>query len=269
MDQGALLKQAIEAFSKAAAVSVESLSGTACDASPAVGPTAEPAIPADQRELGWQAKLGEGAALDVLVLMNRQKADLLGGFILQAAGLEDQDQESLKATVFEVLSQAVSGWSQKLADLLGEKVEIQTSGECKEGIPGLTYFLLQLNFDEKTFEAYLGVRESFFAKAPPPPLPAAMAAAVASSPSSSPFELLLDVDLPVSISFGRALVPLKEILKLNSGSIVELDRAVTEPVEVIVNNCVIARGEVVVVEGNYGVRIQQIISRNDRLKTMR
>jgi flagellar motor switch protein FliN/FliY len=64
-------------------------------------------------------------------------------------------------------------------------------------------------------------------------------------------------------------VPLKEILKLNSGSIVELDRAVTEPVEVIVNNCVIARGEVVVVEGNYGVRIQQIISRHDRLSTMK
>jgi flagellar motor switch protein FliN/FliY len=49
---------------------------------------------------------------------------------------------------------------------------------------------------------------------------------------------------------------------------VELNRAVTEPVEVIVNNCVIARGEVVVVEGNYGVRIQQIVSRQDRLRTV-
>ena len=48
----------------------------------------------------------------------------------------------------------------------------------------------------------------------------------------------------------------------------ELNRAVTEPVEVIVNNCVIARGEVVVVEGNYGVRIQQIVSRQDRLRTV-
>jgi len=80
--------------------------------------------------------------------------------------------------------------------------------------------------------------------------------------------LLFDVELPVSVSFGRALVPLKEILKLNSGSIVELNRAVTEPVEVIINNCVIARGEVVVVEGNYGVRIQQIISRQDRLRSL-
>jgi flagellar motor switch protein FliN/FliY len=49
---------------------------------------------------------------------------------------------------------------------------------------------------------------------------------------------------------------------------VELNRALSEPVEVIVNNCVIARGEVVVVEGNYGVRIKQVISRQERLRTL-
>jgi flagellar motor switch protein FliN/FliY len=106
-----------------------------------------------------------------------------------------------------------------------------------------------------------------------PPPSAAPAAQSPSAPAESPtstsqFDLLLDVELPVSVSFGRALVPLKEVLKLSSGSIVELNRAVTEPVEVIVNNCVIARGEVVVVEGNYGVRIQQIVSRQDRLRTV-
>jgi flagellar motor switch protein FliN/FliY len=49
---------------------------------------------------------------------------------------------------------------------------------------------------------------------------------------------------------------------------VELNRSITEPVEVIVNNCVIARGEVVVVEGNFGVRIREVISRQDRLRTL-
>jgi flagellar motor switch protein FliN/FliY len=62
-------------------------------------------------------------------------------------------------------------------------------------------------------------------------------------------------------------LPIKDVLKLTTGSIVELDRTVSEPVDVIVNNCVIARGEVVVVEGNYGVRINQIATRFDRLKT--
>ena len=49
---------------------------------------------------------------------------------------------------------------------------------------------------------------------------------------------------------------MKDVLKLTTGSIVELNRGVNEPVEVLVNHCLIARGEVVVVEGNYGVRIQ-------------
>jgi flagellar motor switch protein FliN/FliY len=77
--------------------------------------------------------------------------------------------------------------------------------------------------------------------------------------------VLLDVQMPVSISFGRASMPLKEIMKLTTGSAVELDRKPEDDVEVIVNNCVIARGEVVVVDGNYGVKITEIISREQRM----
>ena len=80
---------------------------------------------------------------------------------------------------------------------------------------------------------------------------------------------LLEVELPVSISFGKTELPMKDVLQLTTGSIVELNRGVNEPVEVLVNHCLIARGEVVVVEGNYGVRIQQIISRPDRLRSLR
>ena len=82
------------------------------------------------------------------------------------------------------------------------------------------------------------------------------------------FDLLLDVEMPVSVSFGRTHLPLKDVLKLTTGSIVELSRAVAEPVEILVNGRVIARGEVVVVEGNFGVRIQQVISPQDRVKTL-
>ncbi len=78
----------------------------------------------------------------------------------------------------------------------------------------------------------------------------------------------MEVELPVGVSFGRAQMRLKDAVKLTTGSIVELNRSVTEPVEVLVNNCVIARGEVVVVEGNYGVRIRQIVSREERLRTL-
>ena len=68
---------------------------------------------------------------------------------------------------------------------------------------------------------------------------------------------------------GRAELPLRDVLKLNSGSIVELNRTISDPVEIIVNNCVIARGEVVVVEGNYGVRFHQVVSREERLRTLK
>lgn len=81
-------------------------------------------------------------------------------------------------------------------------------------------------------------------------------------------DLLLDVEMPVSVSFGRAQLPLKDVVKLTTGSIVELSRSVSEPVDIIVNNCVIARGEVVVVEGNFGVRIKEISSKQERLKTL-
>jgi flagellar motor switch protein FliN/FliY len=93
-------------------------------------------------------------------------------------------------------------------------------------------------------------------------------AAVPAPAKSKTYELLLDVELPVSVSFGRAQVLLKDVLKLTTGSIIELNRSIVEPVEVIVNNCVIARGEVVVVEGNFGVRIQHVISQQERLRTL-
>lgn len=84
---------------------------------------------------------------------------------------------------------------------------------------------------------------------------------------SGTFDLLLDVALPVAVSFGRTQLQIREVLKLNSGSIIELNRLVNEPVDVVVNDSVIARGEVVVVDGNYGVRITQIASREDRVRT--
>jgi flagellar motor switch protein FliN/FliY len=80
-------------------------------------------------------------------------------------------------------------------------------------------------------------------------------------------DLLLDVELPVSVSFGKTQAPLQQVLKWTTGSIVELECMVNEPVEVVVNNCVIARGEVVVVDGNYGVRVHEIVSRAKRLET--
>lgn len=77
---------------------------------------------------------------------------------------------------------------------------------------------------------------------------------------------LLDIELPVSIVFGRAQVPLGELVKYGPGTIVELDRSTSDPVEILIHDHVVARGEVVAIDGNYGVRIEEVISTQDRIR---
>lgn len=71
-------------------------------------------------------------------------------------------------------------------------------------------------------------------------------------------ELVLDVELNVSLRFGQSQLPLREVLDLASGSVIELDRDVDDPVELLLDGKVIARGEAVIVDGNYGMRITEI-----------
>ncbi|MGO0121723.1 flagellar motor switch phosphatase FliY [Desulfothermobacter acidiphilus] len=82
----------------------------------------------------------------------------------------------------------------------------------------------------------------------------------------SRLELILDIPLKVSVVLGRTRRPIKEILGMGPGSIVELEALVDEPVEVLVNGVLVARGEVVVVEENFGVRITSIITPQERLR---
>ncbi len=77
--------------------------------------------------------------------------------------------------------------------------------------------------------------------------------------------LLLDVELPLTVSFGQTYMPIRDILRLSAGSVVELDCTADHPVSLVINNRVIARGSAVVIDGSYGVRIEEIISRQDRL----
>jgi flagellar motor switch protein FliN/FliY len=245
------------------------LTGAACEAALQPGKIDFESVPEDAKEVLWAARLGETSSLHVSFAASLQESQALGAYVLKCAGIEEQDPATLKSTFFEVISQAVSGWTRNLTGMTGQTVEVQESGESSSFNASLSYFQFRLQADGNTFSLYFGFNTGFFEGAGLPAAAVEIQPALPQSKSSGPYDLLLDVELPVSISFGRALVPLKEILKLNSGSIVELDRAVTEPVEVIVNNCVIARGEVVVVEGNYGIRIQQIISRHDRLMSMK
>ena len=76
--------------------------------------------------------------------------------------------------------------------------------------------------------------------------------------------LLMGVKLPIRILLGRTELRLQDIAQLGSGAVVELDCSPDDPVEIIVNDRVIAQGEVVVVDGNYGVRITKMASRSEK-----
>ncbi len=85
------------------------------------------------------------------------------------------------------------------------------------------------------------------------------AAAEASGIMSGNLGLVMDVELEVTLRFGQRQLSLREVMDLASGSVVELDREVDEPVELILDGRVIARGEAVIVDGNYGVRVTEVL----------
>ena len=197
----------------------------------------------------------------------------LGREVLEGAGVE-ADDSSARSTFSESLSQTLSAWGQDPDGSLGGPLVV-AAGQSIVEPQGGDRFLIQINSSTDTPSEFLLHLSHQFADGPahaprsPAMEPAASASAEVPVGSSQTLELLMDVELPVSVSFGRAQLPIKEVLKLSSGSIIELSRSVSEPVELIVNNCVIARGEVVVIEGNYGVRIDEIISPQERLRTLK
>lgn len=86
---------------------------------------------------------------------------------------------------------------------------------------------------------------------------------------SKNLNMLMDIPLQVTVELGRTKRSVKEILELSSGSIIELDKLAGEPVDILVNNRLIAKGEVVVIDENFGVRVTDIVSQSDRLKKLR
>jgi flagellar motor switch protein FliN/FliY len=82
-------------------------------------------------------------------------------------------------------------------------------------------------------------------------------------------DMLLDIPLQVTVELGRTKRSVKEILELTPGSIIELDKLAGEPVDIHINNRLIAKGEVVVIDENFGVRVTDIISQSDRLRKLK
>ena len=97
---------------------------------------------------------------------------------------------------------------------------------------------------------------------------------LSAEPSSSPvadgnLDTILDIPVTLSMEIGRTKISIKNLLQLNQGSVVELDRVAGEPLDVKVNGTLVAHGEVVVVNEKFGIRLTDVISAQERVKKLR
>ena len=190
-------------------------------------------------------------------------APLLGEGVDQKAGWGELLREVAESAVGELLAST------------GKKCRIEkfdpTEGESKVSRA------FQLKAGDRTWTIL--VRDEVRAPKPaakpePPPAPAkpvATAAAVPVEPPavSSGVELLLDVELDASLRFGCREMPLSEILDLGPGDVVQLDRHIADPGDLIVGDKIVARGEVVLIKGNFGLRITEVAAPRKRLESIR
>jgi flagellar motor switch protein FliN/FliY len=287
MDSEESSRQILDQWAETLAQVLESMT----DQRPAVrwqassGTLAEVAAPeagAEPEVLWWEQPLQVSPDAIVWVAAPRATWEHAGTLTLKAAGLETVEASEARNTWLEILGQSLSAMARAVGSLLGREVTCDAGREHPPDAETTEWAVVTMAFGESSLPPLLvtfspKLQELILTPQapgaePPSRAPRARPDDDPAAPDvfhSRTMDLLLDVDLPVSISFGRTQLAMKDVLKLTTGSIVELNRGVNEPVEVLVNRCLIARGEVVVVEGNYGVRIQEIASRQDRLRSLR
>jgi len=240
----------------------------------------------EQEVLWWEQpfKTGQGqtaTGMTLWVAAPRATWESVGTLTLKAAGLETVETAEARSTWIEILGQSLSAMARSIGSFLGREVTCAAGRESSPR-PGLEdWASASLSFGESPLAPLsMAFSPEFLSMISAAPSAAAGPCESQAAPDAEPeqadrrtvsatMDLLMDVELAVSISFGKTELPMKDVLKLTTGSIVELNRMVNETVEVLVNHCLIARGEVVVVDGNYGVRIQQIASKQDRLRSAR
>ncbi len=225
---------------------------------------------ADHAELSepivWQQELSAFGEPALWIIADKDLWKTAGEMTLAAVGIDSVTDDDCRSTWQEIVSQTVGSFCTALSADLQQEITAVTGDVVHAVPPGLRWNVFNAASEAGPAwhlrMAWADSLPALYRPAEPEP----KTLAVRDSGLSKTFDLLLDVALPVSVSFGKTSLQIREVLKLNTGSIVELNRFVAEPVDVVVNDCVIARGEVVVVDGNYGVRITQLSSREDRIR---
>jgi len=211
--------------------------------------------PLAEGSFGFAATLSGDEEGRFAVLLDATVLDspLVGEGVDQKAGWGELLREVANASAGELLAQT------------GKKCRVEkfeeTAGESKVSRA------FQLKSGERVWTIL--VRDEVRAPKPAAGAEASQPAAAAPAVLSSGFELLLDVELEASLRFGSRELPLGEILDLGPGDVVQLDRHVSDPVDLIVGDKIVARGEVVLVNGNFGLRVTEVAEPRKRLESIR
>jgi flagellar motor switch protein FliN len=182
-------------------------------------------------------------------------APLMGEGVDQRAGWAEILKETCNAAAGEMLARS------------GTKCRVECFAEVSGQSKVTRAFELRSGDRAWTILVREDLRTAAAAATAPKPV---ASAANAPAPRLSPgLELLLDVELEASLRFGSREMPLGEILDLGPGDVVQLDRHVADPVDLIVGDKIVARGEVVLVNGNFGLRVTEVAVPEKRLESIR
>lgn len=232
---------------------------------------------------------------------------ILADLMLMGSGSADYSDEH-KDAMQEIINQVMGSLTTTISSELGVSVEMsqcevndfhpaQIGGgavaDCALKVEGFPNTRVAWLFDDRLVESVksrlkkekLDSTMSFSSNVDPmgslglsePSRPASQPMVQMRSEGGNPFgstgnkalDLLMDIELPISIELGRTQMSLKRILELGPGAIVEMDRFAGEPVDLLINGKVVARGEVVVVDENFGVRIVSLVTPEERIKLLR
>ena len=238
------------------------------------GPEALAAVAAPAAALRFS--LTREAAGPVCLLLPGPAALRLAGALLGEATTlaADAPGDAEKGALRELAGQVAAALAGAVGGLLGRPVgwEAASAAWLPGGgseIPGPSdgaVLVLGLTVGPLTTEALLLLPRSAL---PAPAAPAGAPGTEAAGPrNGSGIELLLDISLPVTVELGRTRMMIRDILQLAPGSVLELDKLAGEPVDILVNHKLIAKGEVVVIDENFGVRVTEIVSQIDRMNDL-
>jgi flagellar motor switch protein FliN/FliY len=174
-----------------------------------------------------------------------------------AGGKSDINEQEQISAAENVLSAAMPGLASSLAQQFGE-VSFNVEGVSGIAFGGMLVVPLSAPADDAGAPVLLYFDAQLLAS-----LTRTAGKGSAKEPAGTAFnpgnlKLVMDVELNVSLRFGQRQLPLRDVLELTSGSVIELDRMVDEPVELLLDGKVIARGEAVIVDGNYGLRVIEV-----------